>query len=118
MIRQPPRSTLFPYTTLFRSQPRLEEGLDVDPDSLEDHQHERRENGAAEGDQDVVDEQLARESNEVHAASNLAPAAAGVPDTYHQPERDRQGQRGKRLGVAPRGEGIGVGAYTRPDERP
>src|SRR5690242_21960933 len=24
MIRQPPRSTLFPYTTLFRSLPRLE----------------------------------------------------------------------------------------------
>src|SRR3989442_6346282 len=25
MIRRPPRSTLFPYTTLFRSQPRLEQ---------------------------------------------------------------------------------------------
>src|SRR3989449_8591427 len=24
MIRRPPRSTLFPYTTLFRSEPRLE----------------------------------------------------------------------------------------------
>src|SRR3712207_3619303 len=29
MIRRPPRSTLFPYTTLFRSDPRLERG-DVD----------------------------------------------------------------------------------------
>src|ERR1043165_7884776 len=28
MIRRPPRSTLFPYTTLFRSQP---EGLDAAP---------------------------------------------------------------------------------------
>src|SRR2546430_6028051 len=28
MIRRPPRSTLFPYTTLFRSM-RLEEALDV-----------------------------------------------------------------------------------------
>src|SRR5947209_15411962 len=28
MLRRPPRSTLFPYTTLFRSaQPRLEDGL-------------------------------------------------------------------------------------------
>src|SRR3712207_9226267 len=26
MIRRPPRSTLFPYTTLFRSQPRTSEG--------------------------------------------------------------------------------------------
>src|SRR5438270_6711283 len=25
MIRRPPRSTLFPYTTLFRSRPRLED---------------------------------------------------------------------------------------------
>src|SRR3712207_7570668 len=27
MIRRPPRSTLFPYTTLFRSQPSVEPGL-------------------------------------------------------------------------------------------
>src|SRR2546422_3940094 len=27
MIRRPPRSTLFPYTTLFRSPRRVEEGL-------------------------------------------------------------------------------------------
>src|SRR2546427_9243319 len=29
MIRRPPRSTLFPYTTLFRSLLRLAEGCDV-----------------------------------------------------------------------------------------
>src|SRR2546426_3456866 len=33
MIRRPPRSTLFPYTTLFRSQARLESG----PRDLEAH---------------------------------------------------------------------------------
>src|SRR5918993_5199719 len=99
-----------------RQQPRLEEGLDVDPDGLEDHQHERRENGAAEGDQDVVDEQLARESNEVHAATHLAPPAARVRDAHYQPERDRQVQRRKRLGVAARGEWVDVGGYTRHDE--
>src|SRR3712207_9269932 len=27
MIRRPPRSTLFPYTTLFRSQPEVTDGL-------------------------------------------------------------------------------------------
>src|SRR3712207_6959668 len=32
MIRRPPRSTLFPYTTLFRSQPRRRRaGFDPDP---------------------------------------------------------------------------------------
>src|SRR5687768_18311023 len=29
MIRRPPRSTLFPYTTLFRSRPRLPAGADL-----------------------------------------------------------------------------------------
>src|SRR3712207_7257301 len=29
MIRRPPRSTLFPYTTLFRSYHRLDEDLDL-----------------------------------------------------------------------------------------
>src|SRR5437762_9109294 len=29
MSRQPPKSTLFPYTTLFRSQPRLHPGRDA-----------------------------------------------------------------------------------------
>src|SRR3712207_8257931 len=32
MIRRPPRSTLFPYTTLFRSEPQDAEGEDVDHD--------------------------------------------------------------------------------------
>src|SRR2546421_9688662 len=31
MIRRPPRSTLFPYTTLFRSLPREEQGVEPDP---------------------------------------------------------------------------------------
>src|SRR5438876_4606154 len=31
MIRRPPRSTLFPYTTLFRSPPRLARPSDADP---------------------------------------------------------------------------------------
>src|SRR5438105_1751318 len=31
MIRRPPRSTLFPYTTLFRSQPGARRPADVDP---------------------------------------------------------------------------------------
>src|SRR5256885_12899541 len=36
MIRRPPRSTLFPYTTLFRSSVRLEVVHDARPDVLRD----------------------------------------------------------------------------------
>src|SRR3712207_6889325 len=43
MIRRPPRSTLFPYTTLFRSEAGLELGevdrLRVRPERLERHRH-------------------------------------------------------------------------------
>src|SRR5947207_6471483 len=39
MIRRPPRSTLFPYTTLFRSEPRVHE---VDHE-VEAHQRARHE---------------------------------------------------------------------------
>src|SRR2546430_8516233 len=34
MIRRPPRSTLFPYTTLFRSRPPTEESKCVTPHSI------------------------------------------------------------------------------------
>ena len=84
-----------------RQQPRLEEGLDIDPDGLEDYPHGRDGDAAAEGDQHVVDEQLAGEPDEVHAARHFAPPVAGVRDAHYQPERDRQVQRRKRLGELP-----------------
>ena len=71
--------------------------------------HERREHAAAERDQHVVDEELAGEADEVHAARDLAPAAARVRDPHDQPERDRQVQRRQRLGGALRLERIDVG---------
>src|SRR5256885_6513523 len=40
MIRRPPRSTLFPYTTLFRSQLRFLE-VRGDPNVLQRHHHEK-----------------------------------------------------------------------------
>src|SRR6266404_3919201 len=42
MIRRPPRSTLFPYTTLFRSQPRAFATVD---DQVRDPAPERRDDG-------------------------------------------------------------------------
>ena len=100
-----------------RQQPRLDERLGVDPDALEEHHHERREDAAAERDQHVVDEELPGEADEVHAALDLAPAAAGVRDPHDQPERDRQVQRRQRLGGALRLERIDVGEDGGRDER-
>src|SRR3712207_8819521 len=38
MIRRPPRSTLFPYTTLFRSRESCDPGADSQADAAEDEQ--------------------------------------------------------------------------------
>src|SRR5438876_7975215 len=42
MLRRPPRSTLFPYTTLFRSQERLYRRCDAGPASLPERGNRRR----------------------------------------------------------------------------
>src|SRR5215475_14892343 len=39
MIRRPPRSTLFPYTTLFRSYPRRHYGASCTPQPADDFRH-------------------------------------------------------------------------------
>src|SRR2546427_7819401 len=39
MIRRPPRSTLFPYTTLFRSPARIKASLDVELPRPRDYAH-------------------------------------------------------------------------------
>src|SRR3712207_7645684 len=41
MIRRPPRSTLFPYTTLFRSLIRLAHAYSLDPREFANDDHER-----------------------------------------------------------------------------
>src|SRR5689334_23646043 len=52
MIRRPPRSTLFPYTTLFRSRP---EGVDVErPGSRLRHAHRPHQLGRAEAPRHLV----------------------------------------------------------------
>src|SRR5256885_7194305 len=48
MIRRPPRSTLFPYTTLFRSERRADERVDLDRLALDEHRLERLDAEAVE----------------------------------------------------------------------
>src|SRR2546422_1266097 len=54
MIRRPPRSTLFPYTTLFRSRPREhrfgDDGATEQSADLESDHREDRDGRIAEGD--------------------------------------------------------------------
>src|SRR3712207_9360303 len=42
MIRRPPRSTLFPYTTLFRSRAPVDDRLDRRPPAVERQRADRR----------------------------------------------------------------------------
>src|SRR5688572_31580717 len=59
MIRRPPRSTLFPYTTLFRSN--LEAGrrqIDVEPAALYDRLGRRAERQRLEIGRDALDDGL------------------------------------------------------------
>src|SRR5258708_28407477 len=58
MIRRPPRSTLFPYTTLFRSHAVRKEQRDEDEDAAEDVQPQLRERARQVGLR-VVDEHRA-----------------------------------------------------------
>src|SRR3712207_8611993 len=57
MIRRPPRSTLFPYTTLFRSREVLEQTergeRDADRRGAEEHERHRGGHAAADEEQDV-----------------------------------------------------------------
>src|SRR3712207_8801805 len=68
MIRRPPRSTLFPYTTLFRSEPHRP-GVLEEPADDRAHPHVVRQPGDA-GPQraDAADEQLDRKSTRLNSS--------------------------------------------------
>src|SRR5256885_6229032 len=59
MIRRPPRSTLFPYTTLFRSATAGERGLDASP------------RGGPPGFVQVLDERSEEHTSELQSPCNL-----------------------------------------------
>src|SRR5688572_32534032 len=73
MIRRPPRSTLFPYTTLFRSRDQQARGLALRPGALAGAQHLREERDGLEhrvagGRVDIRSEE---HTSELQSQSNL-----------------------------------------------
>src|SRR5688572_32729634 len=74
MIRRPPRSTLFPYTTLFRSLRRQHAGLQIDVvDEADDRDEQCRGDPVPLADQDVQTEHGRSEehTSELQSQSNL-----------------------------------------------
>src|SRR2546427_6187097 len=92
MIRRPPRSTLFPYTTLFRShlrrvavQPRpLDSGPQHEP-ALQVHDHFRLPGGRARGDVVEVEVVLVLARLDVEVQVALVPARAAAAGPHAEP---------------------------------
>src|SRR3989441_12299630 len=118
MIRRPPRSTLFPYTTLFRSEvdPRIPHQGDAEggPDAAVAPQ--RREPGAGAGERLVVDA-VGDEQPRVAIVEDREPELQTRSAAAQRPEvRDRVPQPGivdvegsRDAGLANRGIGVGDG---------
>src|SRR5436190_24366134 len=87
MIRRPPRSTLFPYTTLFRScRPHIA-GRDVSPDRLAGDERERLANLEAELGIEREGAQMAWRLHQPHLLD--AAVASLVNGRMHQPPSRR-----------------------------
>src|SRR5256885_12638480 len=78
MIRRPPRSTLFPYTTLFRSRPKVgrrpvapqrEEGDEIEPRVSEPIPNAMQ--PAAVAEDDPADERSEEHTSELQSPCNL-----------------------------------------------
>src|SRR6267154_6770013 len=80
MIRRPPRSTLFPYTTLFRSRRPVALVLSLD------HREGRREDGRGAG----------REARYVELPAPWRSIACGDPGVAALGERERGGREAQR----------------------
>ena len=92
-----------------RDHPTLGQPLGVDVDRGEHHQRETDEHAAANRDEHVVNEQLAREAHEVHPPGARPPAPSNVRDPDDQPQRNRQVQDHQQSGIAAAGEWVRVG---------
>src|SRR3712207_8155570 len=87
MIRRPPRSTLFPYTTLFRSAARV--GLGLDRGDFERRTPQRG--------REVLGLRLIQRQRHVRAAAEQGARAVEVPTLGHSaltdPGQDRKSTR-------------------------
>src|SRR3989441_12844927 len=85
MIRRPPRSTLFPYTTLFRSVLVLaERRLDPPPEGLRRRAGGEEERGGAVAELELALDRLRRA---VHDAEEVLDAVARVEGDHRSEER-------------------------------
>src|SRR3712207_9362934 len=90
MIRRPPRSTLFPYTTLFRSLPRARRGLvEVGPVGREGEGHGRRQLRDGARGRALADAEAGDEEGDAHGRARRGPGRAGVD----LPRLDRKSTR-------------------------
>src|SRR5258707_15891209 len=108
MIRRPPRSTLFPYTTLFRSQGAV---LLLRDAAIEPGRGARR--AGQPIDHDVVEQQVHREAI-TWVAGTVAPGLEFFHDPRRQPDRrigqrDAQRLRSGRLDALEGGLAVGLG---------
>src|SRR3712207_2777809 len=62
MIRRPPRSTLFPYTTLFRSSPRIDDFEAIEEIVVETSHHTHHVIGTGSNDPQKFDPDASRET--------------------------------------------------------
>src|SRR5438093_9949608 len=69
MIRRPPRSTLFPYTTLFRSLKAKQDKLQKDGATMTDEQRTRAEKELRDGARDF--ERSEEHTSELQSLTNL-----------------------------------------------
>src|SRR5688572_9655855 len=94
MIRRPPRSTLFPYTTLFRSQAAVEPAGDgVDVEVLERREHDVEWRAAAPYHDHALEPFEAGEYERgAHGGGRCAGTVDPVPDEAVEKEHERQAE--------------------------
>src|SRR2546422_6055514 len=91
MIRRPPRSTLFPYTTLFRSRVHLERGVGAALQLLE---HDADRGGTAEA---AGRDRKSTRLNSSHGYISYAVFCLKKKKTYLHKEGDGDGHRQRTL---------------------
>src|SRR3712207_8876284 len=89
MIRRPPRSTLFPYTTLFRSQARIHEGANG---------RERRSLGehlrvGSDADLEILTPRPLGDENLLEGHGLGRPGLQTAQIIAHEPQEDRKSTR-------------------------